>query len=427
MAKIKVLVRGPALTQSGYGEHTRALLRALREREDLFDIFLVTVRWGQTSWLWEDTEERAWIDFLLQKTIAHDQQQGQYDLSMQVTIPNEWERLAPKNIGVTAGIETSKVSPQWIEKAYLMDRIITISEHSKHVYEKTKYQAQHPHTGEVVDVGCNTPIDIVHYPVKEIKPADIDLDLEFDFNFLSVALWGPRKNMENLVKWWVEENKDREVGLILKTGISKASILDRRNLKNRMDALMSTLPEDRKCKVYLLHGYMSEPEMQAVYQHPKIKAYVTTTHGEGFGLPIFESAYNGLPVIAPAWSGHCDFLYAPVENKKGKKRLKALFSKVDFTLENVAPESVWEGVIQPDAMWCNPTEASFKRRVREIQDDYGRFKANAKILEKWLMEEFDFDIICDKWVDSILKVVSVPEQTDDDWLDDVADIIKKYE
>ena len=38
--KQKVLVRGPALSQSGYGEHARFVLRALKTREDVFDIFL---------------------------------------------------------------------------------------------------------------------------------------------------------------------------------------------------------------------------------------------------------------------------------------------------------------------------------------------------------------------------------------------------
>ena len=36
-----VLVRGPALTQSGYGEHTRFVLRALRAQEDKFDIHVL--------------------------------------------------------------------------------------------------------------------------------------------------------------------------------------------------------------------------------------------------------------------------------------------------------------------------------------------------------------------------------------------------
>ena len=127
---MKVLVRGPALTRTGYGEHCRFVLRSLRQVEGL-DIYLLPVNWGQSAWVWEDSEERSWMDELVKKTAIYGQQGGQYDMSIQVTIPNEWQRMAPVNIGVTAGIETTKVAPVWLQKCNEMDKIITISEHSK--------------------------------------------------------------------------------------------------------------------------------------------------------------------------------------------------------------------------------------------------------------------------------------------------------
>ena len=107
----KILVKGPALSQSGYGEHARFLLRSLRSAGDEFDIYLINLNWGSTSWLWEDTEERKWIDSILAKTISYIQAGGNFDISAQVTIPGEWERIAPINIGITAGTETTKISP----------------------------------------------------------------------------------------------------------------------------------------------------------------------------------------------------------------------------------------------------------------------------------------------------------------------------
>ena len=47
------------------------------------------------------------------------------------------------------------------------------------------------------------------------------IELEYDFNFVTVAQWGPRKNMENTIRGFVEEFHDEEVGLVLKTSISK--------------------------------------------------------------------------------------------------------------------------------------------------------------------------------------------------------------
>ena len=144
----KVYLKGPLLTQSGYGHHARTIFRALKTRPDIFDVYVQPIPWGQTSWLWEDNEERKELDLHLGKTIQYINSGGKFDMSIQVTIPNEWEQLAPINIGVTAGIETNMVSPEWIEKSSLMDKIITISEHSKNVYTGTTYEVTNEQTKE---------------------------------------------------------------------------------------------------------------------------------------------------------------------------------------------------------------------------------------------------------------------------------------
>ena len=47
--KKRVLVRGPALSRSGYGEHVRFLLRSLRAHEQMYDLYLLNVQWGGTG------------------------------------------------------------------------------------------------------------------------------------------------------------------------------------------------------------------------------------------------------------------------------------------------------------------------------------------------------------------------------------------
>ena len=187
--KKKIIVRAPVLSRSGYGEHARFVLKALKTKEDIYDIYILNINWGKTGWIYEDNEERRWIDELILKTSAYMQQNNHFDASIQVTIPNEWQKMAPFNIGVTAGIETTKVSPQWIEKSHEVDKIITISEHSKNVYLGTSYDAQNKETGAMIkDYRCKTPIEIVHYPVRTFEPADLNLDFETDFNLLTCRL-----------------------------------------------------------------------------------------------------------------------------------------------------------------------------------------------------------------------------------------------
>ena len=401
----QVIVRGPALSRSGYGEHCRFLLRSLRAYEDYFDIHLINTPWGRTNWLHEDNEEREWIDGIINKTLIYHQQtdgKPNYDISLQVTIPNEWEKMAHIDIGVTAGIETTMVAPAWIEKSQIVNKIITISNHSKHVFERTKYDAKNEQTGEVFqNVGCTAPIEVVHYPVKTTEPAEIDIEFETDFNFLAVAQWGPRKNLENTIKWFVEEFIDQEVGLVVKTSIMRNNVTDRSYTKKKLEDLLKAYP-NKKCKVYLVHGNMSEEEMTALYRHPKIKSLVTLSHGEGFGLPIFEAAYNALPVIAPEWSGHCDFMTMEIKDKKGKLKKRPMFATVNYSLAKIQKEARWEGVLHPDSSWAFAEQGSYKMRLREVYKDYSRFKSQAFKLEAHIKANYQQDDQYRKFAEAIL-------------------------
>tara|TARA_R100000008_G_scaffold21543_1_gene11335 strand:+ start:13450 stop:14712 length:1263 start_codon:yes stop_codon:yes gene_type:complete len=418
----KVLLKGPLLTQSGYGHHTRTVLRALRTREDLFDIHLQAINWGNTSWLWSDDEERRWIDEQLQKTIEYVRSGGQFDISLQVTIPNEWERIAPVNIGITAGIETDRVSPQWIEKSNVVDKIITISEHSKKTYAGTVYEAV-SQTGENIEfrVPENIPIEVVHYPARVFEPADIELDLKTNFNFLSVVQLSPRKNASQLLEAFISEFKDDEdVGLVLKLNMAKNSKIDRMHTLARLRQETERFG-DYKCKIYLLHGFLTDAEMSALYNHPKIKAYVTSTHGEGFGLPIFEAACYGLPVIAPDWSGHVDFLYQQ-KTVKGKKKSKPMFSKVSFTLQQVEEAAVWDTIIQKESKWAFPEMGSLKMCMSDINKDYGRFKKRATQHQKWILENF-----AEEKQNKIMTDAIFDESMNETWLEEIENIVKEYE
>ncbi len=409
----KVLVRGPALSQSGYGEHTRFLLRALRSRQDIFDIYLLNVSWGQTGWIWEANEERQWLDFLLQKTIQHTQEGGQFDMSLQVTIPQEWEKLAPVNIGVTAGTETTKISPKWVEKTYMMDKIIVVSEHTKYGFVNTEYPAMNQQTGEQFTAKTNCPVDVVGYPVKEIEAEEVELQLENDFNFLTVGTWIPRKNLQNTIKWFVEEFHDQEVGLVIKTSLAKNCLRDREVVNTKLNQLLNEYA-NRKCNVYLLHGDMTEEEMAGLYKHPKIKALVSFTHGEGFGLPMFEAAYNGVPVVAPAWGGQCDFLYMNTKSKKGKEKKTPMFTTVPFEIKPIQKEAVWDGVLQTDSQWCFPKEWAAKKALRSVVKEYGAAQSKAKKLQNWVKKEYSQDKQFEKMVETICPDYEETANTIDD-------------
>tara|TARA_Y100000593_G_scaffold77295_1_gene143124 strand:+ start:773 stop:2059 length:1287 start_codon:yes stop_codon:yes gene_type:complete len=409
--RTKIFLRGPILSRSGYGEQARFAFRSLLKHSDKFDIYLDALNWGKTGWLATDCEERRYIDSLIIKTQEYIHSGGQFDVSIQVTIPNEWQKIAPINIGYTAGVECNEVSPAWYEKTQLMDKVIVTSEHTKNGFVSTVFQVTDNVTHQVIEsTTCaeKVPFDVVHYPVRHFDEADIDLDFETDFNFLSVAQWGVRKNINNTIKWFVEKFFDKEVGLVLKLNKQNNSTMDFHYTEGHIQDILRGFEGDRKCKVYLLHGDMSDEEMTSLYKHPKIKAFATLTHGEGFGLPLFEAAYHGIPILAPAWSGHCDFLYTPSEEKGKKKkrsRKSPMFAKIDYELKPVQKNAVWKGVVEENTMWCYPKKESFKMLLGDVYNSYEKHKMKAQKLKKHILQNFKEDDMYDKFVDSVEEVL----------------------
>ena len=405
MSLIKILVEGPALTRSGYGVHTRLVLQALRQRNENFDIYVNPLDWGATSWLQStDSEEIQWIHNLVAKFQVLDEKSKNFDVHIHIGIPVEFTKKAPYSVCVTAGIEATKIAPEWIKKSYEMNKIIVPSNFAKWGFENTFYTAQ-DEKGQQFKAGCGAPVEVVSYPVREYgNHVDLELELKDDFNFLCVAQWGIRKNVENTILWFLEEFKDEEVGLVLKTNMAKNCTPDREYCLERIKALLDHYElTDTKASIYLLHGEMSNQEIDSLYRQPKIKAMITATHGEGFGLPLFEAAYNELPIVAPGWSGHLDFLYGPVRNKKTKKvKNRALFAKVDYKLKHIQPEAAWDGVLVQDAMWCYPSNIDFKDKMRAVYKDYSFHLSRAKKLASHLKSTLSLENILQKMLTTLI-------------------------
>ena len=116
--------------------------------------------------------------------------------------------------------------------------------------------------------------------------------------------------------------------------------MDKEECLSKINQVKSMFPKDWTLpNVYLLHGDMTDEEMNKLYNHPKVKSFVTFTHGEGFGRPLLEATMTGLPIIAPAWSGQLDFL------KPDKSLL------VPGEVSEVPKSAHWENIIIPESKW----------------------------------------------------------------------------
>jgi len=393
--KKKIFVRGPVLSQSGYGEQSRFALRALKSREDLFDIYIQPISWGKTGWVWENTEFRQWMDQRITETqVLFHQKQLHPDISLQITIPNEFEKLCPINIGFTAGIEATKCSPQWLPKCNDMDKVLVVSNHAKNSIIETIAQATNKQTGEVSDYRCETPVEVVWENTVRHEPEDIpNFKLEYDNNFLMVSQLGPRKNFENTICWFVEEFIDQEVGLVVKTNFKGNSIMDYTQVEKHLKSLLGRY-ENRKCKVYLLHGDLTPGQMTGLYANPKINCLINISHGEGFGLPMFEAAREALPIVTIGWSGQLDFL-----NHNGKD----YFQSVDYTLRPIQDQAVWPGVLEKEAMWAFADQGSYKMTLRKTLKNLDKAKETAKELQGLVLDKFSDEKLFELFCSSIYK------------------------
>jgi hypothetical protein len=76
----------------------------------------------------------------------------------------------------------------------------------------------------------------------------------------------------------------------------------------KIDLIRKTVRSKKLPNVYLLNGDLTDTEMNELYNHPKVKAMVSLTKGEGFGRPLLEFTTSQKPLLTTNWSGHTDFL-----------------------------------------------------------------------------------------------------------------------
>tara|TARA_Y100000592_G_C5474591_1_gene321500 strand:+ start:1245 stop:2501 length:1257 start_codon:yes stop_codon:yes gene_type:complete len=413
----KVLVVAPLLTRSGYGEHARFVVDSLSKFPHLYDLYVHPLNWGVSSWDWGNDPKREYYDSLIKKS-AHFQ--GEYDLSVQVTIPSEWKKVAKTNIGVTAGVETDRLPSQWLPISNEMDHIIVTSKHIKKLFETSPYVVKNQFSGEEVQMkGCQTPVSVVTYPVKQINPTSLKdkIVLENDFNFLTIAQLAPRKNLFATIEWFAEEFENDPVGLVIKSHVEKSNTSDRMRTEEILKGVIDrTNTPNRVCNFYHIHGTMTENELHGLYVHPQIKAIVSTTHGEGFGLPLYEAAYMGMPVICPGWSGQEDFLYAPKNPEKTNSKMTPHFEKVRYEIRDVNEDAYMPGAIEQGMKWCYPDKKHFKKGLRAIYEAYTAKKKQAESLQTYLKNTFTLENQQREIVDAIEKTSST------EWKDEMNEV-----
>jgi|TARA_R100000278_G_scaffold62378_1_gene50529 hypothetical protein len=387
MSKPLAVVSCPLDTYSGYGARARDFVKALIELNK-YEVKTISQRWGNTRFGYlEDHNE----DLLLSTIVP--QISKKPNLWIQITVPNEFNPLGEYNIGVTAGMETTLVHQSWIEGCNRMNLILTSSAHSKKVFTDVTYDIKNNQTNQVVkQIKLEKPIEVLREGADLNKyfakpTSDFDLsDIKESFCYLFVGHWmqgdigHDRKNVGYTIKSFLEtfKNKQKKPALILKTQQVGSSILDQDRILRRIDDIRKTV-RGTIPNIYLVTGDLTDEQMNQLYNHPKVKAMVSFTKGEGFGRPLLEFSLTGKPIIASGWSGQLDFL----DNKR------ALL--IGGQLENVHKSAAVKDMILEQSQWFKPDDMHVARAWTDMFKKYKDFTIPAKQLKNSNKVEFSFD------------------------------------
>jgi glycosyltransferase involved in cell wall biosynthesis len=406
MSKPLVLFRGPVETRSGYGAHARDVLFSLREL-NRFDIVIDSCPWGATPMtaLEEGKEFHNWIKQNIVTKIN-----GTPDIYIQVTVPNEFRRMGKFNIGVTAGIETTVAPKDWIDGCNTMDMIITTSTFSRDVLLSTVYNENENNTGKLVkQYRIEKPVKVLFEGAdlnvfNDTPKAEFDLNIEEDFAYLFVGHWlkgnlgQDRKDIGMLIRTFAATFNEQEnkPALILKTSSANFSIKERESFTKRIKDLVKEYKNPPS--IYLLFGELTDDEMNNLYNHPKIKAMVSLTKGEGFGRPLLEFSLSGKLVIVSNWSGHKDFL--PLD--------KAIM--IGGSLTEVH-ESAQDKFIIKDSKWFTANYGEFSEVLKLVTKDYEKYAERGIQLKEENRQKFSIEKMTELLGEYLAPIVSVPKET----------------
>jgi hypothetical protein len=367
---------------------------------DMYDVRLISLPWGATPMTALDpTRDAELIKRIVPQPINLPRQP---ELFIQVSVPNEFQSIGKYNIGITAGIETTLISVPWIDGCNRMNTVWAISKHAVEVIRNTVAEERDPNGNVTRQAKVTVPLEVLHCCAntdifKKIEPEsvvssirDMMTDVKEKFCYLFVGHWmrgnmgEDRKNVGLLVKIFCEAFKNHpsstRPALILKTSSATFSVLDREEVLMKIKMVRESVGAGCP-NVYLIHGDLSETEMNSLYNHPKVKAHVSFTKGEGFGRPLLEASLSQKPVIASGWSGHLDFL-----NKDNAILIAG-------ELRNVEPNAVWENVIIPQSQWFNVDMNQAGGALVYVFKKYDQLLLPAKRLAAENKAKFSYDVI----------------------------------
>jgi glycosyltransferase involved in cell wall biosynthesis len=403
--KKKLLYVSPILSRSGYGDHAREFAEFLTNHADDYEIHMIGTPWGHNPQTGLQANEEL-NDKLKNMFVDSKDVYDFYDVYIQLGLPPEFKRLGTYNIGITAGVETSKVNLPFIRGCNQMDKVIVPSTFTKESFENSIYENENIKLETNIDVVPEYAVSSFYETTPNSPIKELD-NINEDFCFLFVGQWtssptddGGRKNISSLIKSFgtAFASYDKRPALVLKTNGTNFSTSDYYDMQGKIKEQLDNFTPEARPNVYLLHGELNAAELKSLYSHDKIKAFATHTRGEGFGRPILEATLCGCPVIAPNWSGHLDFLDSDKSELVNCSQIKVGISN-DLFCE--------------DSTWANINETDSANSMKKIFDDYDTHKKQAVLLQKTNLKKFSKESVFKQYEELIIpEIENIPVEVE---------------
>ncbi len=249
----------------------------------------------------------------------------------------------------------------WVESCNLMDEIWCPTNWDREKFRKA---------------GVNVPIYVFAQGIDKnyFHPdmAPMRFEAPEKFKFLCSAAWDPRKNLPGLIKAFKSEfTKDEDVCLVIKTanlGLTKSIQNEINEIKYAKDS----------AQVYVKEEILNQEAIGCLYTASD--CFVLPTHGEGWGLPIFEALACGLPVITTGWGAPNEVL----RDDKGEALPGVHFLRYQKTITDT-PYVYLQG-----NHWAEPSIPHLMETMRAVYANAEAEKALAKETSKIIRQKFDW-------------------------------------
>jgi glycosyltransferase involved in cell wall biosynthesis len=383
---------------SGYGVAAIGYVRALVNAG-------VPVRWvpvvraGETvrprtaadvlSWAMTATEDQSMADLpaLLEATSAP----IAVDAVVAHMVPEYWPSLfepGKRNVGVTVW-ETDRIPPHWRTLLDGADRVLVPCEQNRETF---------------LAGGVRRPVHVVPhvrrhawnaFAPSEIAAARERFGLaEARFVFYAINAWDPRKALDATLATFVRAfGPDDGVAFVLKTGpigygrppyYGTAPCLEmaQRAVDEATDALDRDAPTI--CVLpYELNGRGID------MLHAIGDAYLSLSHGEGWGIGLYDAATRGTPAIATGWGGHLDYLGADWPGA------------VPWRATRVPVWPPWRPSYWPSQRWATPDPDAAVAAMRALVADPAPARAAARAIAEDIANRYAEPVVARQFVEAL--------------------------